>query len=100
MLPPDSRELHYCNDCRATSAFVVRRDERGQKYLVCCGDERGPKPRPGCGKILHDSEVKRFYGDCMFCRRVQRAAWIGGEYLCLICGSPIENVEERHHDRC
>ena len=49
---PSCRETHYCARCMATSTFEWQITGTGHRVLVCVGDQRGPKPREGCGKIL------------------------------------------------
>lgn len=91
---PTVREPHYCETCKATSAFEVGRDEQGRKVLVCIGDSRGPNPRPGCGKKLLDTGIRHF-GECRDCRKVRRAVRMpDGTYRCAICARNIHAVED------
>ena len=89
-----TRELHYCDRCKATSAFESQLDDTNRTVLVCVGDQRSPNLRPGCGKVIFDTGVKRYYGDCMACKQVRRAIKMpDGTFRCVVCGGVTQNPE-------
>jgi hypothetical protein len=87
-----TRELHYCDRCKATSAFEPQLDAAGHPILVCIGDQRSPNPHPGCGKTLATEGIRRYYGDCMTCKCVRRAIKMpDGTFHCVACGEHVTN---------
>ena len=85
------RDLFFCATCNKTNVFKRRGDT---DILVCIGDQR--HQQPGCGKEMKESDLKRWLGDCLKCRRVRRATFcaLTKQYLCLYCWAVVENVEE------
>jgi hypothetical protein len=88
----DLRHPHFCPTCLSTSFFNPQ--SNGSDILVCCGDAR--TKRAGCGREIKESEIKRWVGDCLKCKKVRRATHClrTDKYLCLYCWDEVSDVTE------